>query len=312
VTPTGSLTTGETVPPTFTRASLNATEPAKATDEQSGIFGSTLKDLPIYRDPRIFETTTSSTFRIEDLADDPERSSIIVLRMPQADLEQLKPYVRLCLNDWLWRLMPPARSVGGRETRRHRRLFDLILEETAAAGNLEQLQKAAAYLRGLGGRITTVWQSSSQLEAIYGKLETISQNQGLHLWYAPEKQEDAEALSVALGEYSWVVKERNVSGDRMTIPGHLSENNRIETRRWLTPYEVKNLPSEKVIMFSQGLQGVEKQYCYDQNPDMLRKSQLPPPKESDVQRRVPFCITNMEAGRVWGRALQARHVAGAG
>src|ERR1035441_5669160 len=27
VTPTGSLTTGETVPPTFTRASLNATEP---------------------------------------------------------------------------------------------------------------------------------------------------------------------------------------------------------------------------------------------------------------------------------------------
>jgi hypothetical protein len=35
----------------------------------------------------------------------------------------------------------------------------------------------------------------------------------------------------------------------MTIPGHLSENNRIETRRWLTPYEVKNLPPEKVIMF---------------------------------------------------------------
>lgn len=267
---------------------------AKATDEQSGIFGSTLKDLPIYRDPRIFETTTSSTFRIEDLANDPERSSIIVLRMPQADLEQLKPYVRLCLNDWLWRLMPPARSVGGRETRRHRRLFDLILEETAAAGNLEQLQKAAAYLRGLGGRITTVWQSSSQLEAIYGKLETISQNQGLHLWYAPEKQEDAEALSVALGEYSWVVKERNVSGDRMTIPGHLSENNRIETRRWLTPYEVRNLPPEKVIMFAQGLQGVEQQYCYDKNPEMLRNSQLPPPKESDVCTRVPYCITNME------------------
>jgi hypothetical protein len=174
-------------------------------------------------------------------------------------------------------------------------LFDLILEETAAAGNLEQLQKAAAYLRGLGGRITTVWQSSSQLEAIYGKLETISQNQGLHLWYAPEKQEDAEALSVALGEYSWVVKERNVSGDRMTIPGHLSENNRIETRRWLTPYEVRNLPPEKVILFSQGLQGVEKQYWYDQNDDMQNNSQLPPPKESDVQRRVSFCITNMES-----------------
>src|ERR1700674_1542972 len=30
VTPTGSLTRGETVPPTFTRASLNATEPARA------------------------------------------------------------------------------------------------------------------------------------------------------------------------------------------------------------------------------------------------------------------------------------------
>jgi type IV secretory pathway TraG/TraD family ATPase VirD4 len=269
---------------------------AKAVDEKSGIFGSTLKDLPIYRDPRIFANTTSSTFRIEDLINDRERSSIIVIRMPQADLEQLKPYVRLVINDWLWRLMPRAITIGGRETRGIVRPWELWLEESSATGNMEQVQKAASFMRGLGGKIITVWQNSSQVEATYGKLETISQNQGLHLWYTPEKQEDAEALSVALGEYTTVVKERNVSGDRMTLAprGHLAESNRLETRRWLTPYEIKNLPNDQVIFFAQGLQGVIKQYWYDENPELLRRSQLPPPKESDVTTRVPFCITNME------------------
>jgi hypothetical protein len=149
-------------------------------------------------------------------------------------------------------------------------------------------------MRGLGGRITTVFQSETQVEATYGKLETIRQNQGLHLRFAPEKDEDAEALSKALGEYSWVVKERNISGDRVGIPGHLAEQNRIETRRWYTPFEVKGL-TDRVILFTQGLQGVEKQYCYDQNPTLEARSEMPPPKESDVQQRVPFCITNMEA-----------------
>jgi type IV secretory pathway TraG/TraD family ATPase VirD4 len=267
---------------------------AKAVDEKSGIFGSTLKDLPIYRDPRIFANTTSSTLRVEDLVNDPERSSIIVIRMPQADLEQLRPYVRLIINDWLYRLMPNAVSIGGRETRGIVRPWELWLEESAALANMEQVQKAASFMRGLGGKIITVWQNSAQVEATYGKLETISQNQGLHLWYTPEKQEDAEALSVALGEYSWVVKERNVSGDRMTIPGHLSENNRIETRRWFTPYEVRTLPADELFFFGRGIQGRIKQYWYDQNPELLRRSQLPVPKESDVCTRVPFCITNME------------------
>jgi type IV secretion system protein VirD4 len=154
---------------------------AKAVDEKSGIFGSTLKDLPIYRDPRIFANTTSSTLRVEDLVNDPERSSIIVIRMPQADLEQLRPYVRLIINDWLYRLMPNAVSIGGRETRGIVRPWELWLEESAALANMEQVQKAASFMRGLGGKIITVWQNSAQVEATYGKLETISQNQGLHL-----------------------------------------------------------------------------------------------------------------------------------
>jgi hypothetical protein len=48
---------------------------------------------------------------------------------------------------------------------------------------------------------------------------------------------DSELLSGILGKYSFVVKERNVTGNRMTIAPHdqLAEQNRIETRRWYTP-----------------------------------------------------------------------------
>jgi type IV secretory pathway TraG/TraD family ATPase VirD4 len=269
---------------------------SKADDERSGIYGSTLKDLPIYRDPRIVPNVTRSTFRIEDLVNDPKRSSVIYIRMTYADLEQLRPYVRLLLNDMLYRLMPPAVVIEGREARGNLREFMILLEESAALNKMEQIQKAASFMRGLGGKLVTVWQNRNQVEATYGKLETISQNQGLHLYYTPETKEESERLSEMLGETSFVVQERNVSGDRMTITprNHLAEQNRIETRRNYSPYEVRALPKDELFFFANGLQGRVRQYHYDENPEMLRRSQIPPPKESSVTARRPFCIINLE------------------
>jgi type IV secretory pathway TraG/TraD family ATPase VirD4 len=269
---------------------------AKARDEVSGIFGSALKDLPIYRDERIVRNVTRSTFRIEDVVNDPERSSIIYIRMTYADLEQLRSYVRLLINDLLYRLMPPAAVIDGREARGNLREFLILLEECASLQRMNQIQKAAAILRGLGGKLVCVWQNRNQLEATYGKLETISANQGLHLYYTPETKEESERLSEMLGETSIVVQHRNVSGDRMTIAprNQLAEQNAIETARHYSPSEVRALPNDELFFFAKGLQGRVKQYWYDKNPELQRRSKLPPPKECPVTATRPYCMINLE------------------
>jgi hypothetical protein len=66
--------------------------------------------------------------------------------------------------------------------------FTLILEQAAATDKLEQIQCAAAAYAGHGGKIITFWQNNAQVEATYGTMETISHNQGLHLYYTPERK----------------------------------------------------------------------------------------------------------------------------
>jgi type IV secretory pathway TraG/TraD family ATPase VirD4 len=270
---------------------------AKAADEVSGIFGSALKDLPIYRDERIVRNVTRSTFRIEDLVNDPERSSIIYIRMEYSHLEQLRSYVRLLINDLLYRLMPPAVVIEGREARGNLREFLILLEECASLQRMDQVQRAAAFLRGLGGKLVTVFQNRNQLEATYGKLETISANMGLEIYFTPQTKEESDRLSEMLGETSFVVQERNVSGDRMAVTprNHLAEQNRIETRRHYTPAEVRALPNDELFFFAKGLQGVVKQYRYDKSPELQRRAKIPPPKECPVTATRPYSMISLEA-----------------
>jgi type IV secretory pathway TraG/TraD family ATPase VirD4 len=269
---------------------------AKAKDEASGIFGSALKDLPIYRDERIVRNVTRSTFRIEDLVNDPGRSSIIYIRMTYADLEQLRSYVRLLVNDLLYRLMPPAVVIEGREARGNLREFLILLEECASLQRMNQIQKAAAFMRGLGGKLVCVFQNHNQLEATYGKLETISANMGLQMFYTPETKEESERLSEMLGETSVVVQHRNVSGDRMTIAprNQLAEQNAIETARHFSPSEVRALPNDELFFFAKGLQGRVHQYWYDKNPELQRRANILPPKECPVTATRPYCMINLE------------------
>jgi type IV secretory pathway TraG/TraD family ATPase VirD4 len=273
---------------------------AKAADEVSGIFGSALKDLPIYRDERIVRNVTRSTFRIEDVVNDPERSSVIYIRMTYSDLEQLRSYVRLLINDLLFRLMPPAVVRDGRETRGNLREFLILLEECAALQRMDQVQRAAAFMRGLGGKLVCVFQNRNQLEATYGRLETISANMGLQLYFKPETKEESERLSEMLGETSFVVKERNVSGDRMAVTprDHLAEQNRIETRRNYTPSEVRGLPDDQLFFFGKGQQGCVTQYWYDQNSELKRRAKIPLPKECPVTAKRPYSMIALE--QEWG------------
>jgi type IV secretory pathway TraG/TraD family ATPase VirD4 len=238
-----------------------------------------------------------STFRPSALANDPNHSSIIYIRMPAADIDQLRAYVRLLINSMLYDLLPPAITLDGREARGNLREFGLWLEESAALNRMEQIQRAASYMRGLGGKLITVWQNRNQIITTYGKEETISGNQGLHLHYTPETDDEAERLSKALGETSFVVQARDVSGDRMSLGprNHLSEANRIETRRNYTTYEVKALPSDELFFFAYGLQGRIHQYHYDKNPMMLQRSQIAPVTQSSITAERPLCLEHLES-----------------
>jgi type IV secretory pathway TraG/TraD family ATPase VirD4 len=269
---------------------------AKASDELSGVYGSIMQHLPIFNDPVLAANSMTSTFNIRQAMNDPNRSTAIYIRMSPADIDELRGYLRLLVNFLLYEILQRVVKIGGRSARGNLRAAVLWLEECAALNRLEQLQRAAAYARGLGCVLITIFQLRNQIETIYSEKETITGNQGLHLRYTPETHADAKALSEELGEFSKVVQERNVSGDRLALTprDHLAESNRIETRRWLSPSEVRRIPKTKVLFFAKGYQACVDQYRYDENPILQQRSEMPAPKASDVMTKRPWCMEHLE------------------
>ncbi len=54
-------------------------------------------------------------------------------------------------------------TIDGREARGNLREFGLWLEEAYALKRMETIKRSAAYMRGLGGKLITIWQNRNQI-----------------------------------------------------------------------------------------------------------------------------------------------------
>jgi len=274
-------------------ASVARAMQAKADDEKSGVFGSFIEFLAIYRSEVLRKHIAISTFSFKQLANS-ARAGIVYINVPAMKLDALRPYLRMLTRSALRELTESTDTIAGREVRGNYRSTILALDEVASLKHVEEIGTASGFLRGHGVQLWLFWQAVAQLHRLYGDDESITETIDVHLFGRPKTFSAAESISETLGRFSTIVLKRNVSGKRTASKDHVSENADITTRSILTPSEVMRFPTDRVIVFSKGLRINARKFNYYENPILQKRAELGAVVHSSVMKHVPFFISNLE------------------
>lgn len=268
---------------------------SKAAEEKSGVYGSFIEFLAIYRSEVLRKHISTSTFSFRGLANSP-KAGVVYISIPAMRLDAMRPYLRMLTRAALRELTESTSTIAGREVRGNIRSTIIALDEVASLKHVEEIGTASGFLRGHGVQLWLFWQATSQLRRLYGNDESISETMDVNLWGRPKTFDAAEEISEALGRFSTLVTKRNVSGKRASLGprDHVSENADITTRNILTASEVMRFPADRVIIFTKGLRINAKKFAYFLNPDLQKRAELGTVTESNVMKHVPFFISNLE------------------
>ncbi len=268
---------------------------AKADEEKSGVYGSFIEFLAIYRSDVLRKHIGKSTFSFKALANS-ARAGIVYINVPAMRLDHLRPYLRMLTRAALRELTESTGSIAGREVRGNVRSTVFALDEVAALKHVEELSSASGFLRGHGVILMLFWQAVSQLHRLYGPEESIRETIDVHIFGRPKTHEAAKLISDALGQFSALVTKRNVSGRRASLGprDHLAENADISTRSLLTPSEVMRHPKDRAIIFTGGLRIDARKFSYYLHPWLKQRAGLGTVTRSDVMAHRPLFLEQLE------------------
>jgi type IV secretion system protein VirD4 len=243
----------------------------KAPNERSGIISTVQGFLKIYRDPHIAAATSRSDFRIADLMNH-EKPLSLYLIVPVRDLDRVQPLVRLVLNQILKGLTPRM------EGQQPRRKLLLLLDELCVLGHMELLSKMLPFIAGYGIRAALIFQNLKQIEAAYGRDQSLVETCETLLALTPNRDDfqTGKYLSDLAGDTTVVTRHRSWNSGGTNI----SEQ---QTRRALiTPGEVLELPTTKALIYKRGAKPIlADQFVYFQDQSFDAWSKLDPPAQSD-------------------------------
>jgi type IV secretion system protein VirD4 len=266
----------------------------KSYNECSGVLSTAMSFLALYRDPLVARATATSDFTLRELREaDPPLSLYLVV--PPADKDRLKPLLRLILNQvartLTERLDPPTRQSS-------RRRLLLLIDEFPALGKLEVFQEALAYFAGYGLKAYLIAQDLTQLQAAYGRDDSIVSNCHVRIASAPNRIETAELLSKMAGSMTVRHTTRTYTGGRLD-PAlmHLMAAEQDTERRLLTPDEALRLPADDLLIFVAGHAPIDgKKIKYYNDKEFARRARLGAP--TTAHRRPPGPTTPIVADRL--------------
>jgi type IV secretion system protein VirD4 len=268
---------------------------AKAAEEKSGVYGSFIEFLAIYRSEVLRKHISASTFSFKKLANS-KKAGVVYINVPAMRLDALRPYLRMVTRSALRELTESTETISGREVRGNLRSTIIALDEVAALKHVEELSTASGFLRGHGVILMLFWQALNQLHRIYGNEESIRETIDVHIFGRPKTFEAAKLISDALGQFSTLITKRNVSGSRVSFGprDHLAEHADINTRNLLTPSEVMRFPKDRTIIFASGLRINAHKFAYYLNSWLQKRSELGSVVVSDVMTNRPFFLEHLE------------------
>jgi len=280
----------------------------KADKEFSGVLSSGTRALSVFADPLVDRSTSASDFRIQDLVNSDRPCSLYII-IPPPDRQRLRPLVRLLFTMITNRLMEKMDFGGagnGLKRNKHRMLF--LIDEFPSLGKLQSFAEALSFMAGYGLKAYLIAQDVRQIVESYGENESIVSNCHVRIAYAPNNEETAELLSRMTGNQT--IQKANISfsgGRAAPVQQQMSTSVEYVERALLTPDEVKRMKapektgsgdSEKItgpgdmLIFSAGARPIYgTQILYFKDPELLKRSRIPPPTTFPVLRKsVPVSI----------------------
>lgn len=293
----------------------------RAENERSSVLSTAMSFLSLYRDPLVARNVSRSDFKLSDLMNyeevaetvDPETGEVRVVRTPKPlslyivmraeDKHRLTPLMRLMINQIIRVLLRPTiEYVEGQEIAPHLQRLLLMLDEFPSFGRLDVFQEALAYIAGYGIKAYLIMQDTAQLQAAYGRDESITSNCHVRVAYAPNRIDTAKWLSDNSGVTTVITERISTSGARFgAFLTNVSRSYSEGSRALITPDEVSRLRAPvksadktkiisagDVLVFSAGHAPIKgEQSLYFLDPTFSARVKIRAPELSDTlqQRR---------------------------
>lgn len=218
----------------------------KSDREAAGVLSSAQRHTHFLDSPRLVESTSASDFRFADLK---ERPGTVFLCLPP---DRLDTYAR-----WLRLLVAQAVTDMARSPARPERPVLFLLDEFAALGRLEPVERAMGLMAGYGLQLWPILQDMHQLRALYGeRAGTFLSNAGVIQTFGVNDHATADMLSRTIGdttlEYATLSTSRGTGwGENRAGPSE-SVSTHVTARRLVTPDEIMRMPADTLLLLRQG------------------------------------------------------------
>ena len=257
---------------------------AKADKEMAGVVSTATANLSLYRDPVVSYNTGASDFRVADLMNRDEAVNLYLVVSP-ADIDRLRPLLRIFASQLLGRLTEKMEFGGGGTKASYKHRLLLMLDEFTSLGKLAIIERAIAYMAGYGVKGYFIVQDTKQLNGVYGQDNALMANCHVRIAYAPNLPETAEYLSKLAGTTTVVQKKKSISAGK----GGRSVSRSVQetARPLLTPDECLRLPGIRkehgrivpgdMLIFTAGNSPIYgRQILHFLDPVFLARASMPP------------------------------------
>lgn len=222
---------------------------AKSDREASGVLSSAQRHTHFLDAPRMSRVMARSDFAPAELK---ARTTTVFLVLPP---DRLDSYGR-----WLRLMVAQSLTAMARSAPRPPAPVLFLLDEFAALGRLEPVERAMGLMAGYGLQLWPILQDLHQLRSTYGtRAGTFLANAGVTQVFNVNDVDTASWVSKALGDATIAYETGSTGTSRMSLDWAGEGTSRTEgtsthlTRRaLLTPDEVRRLPLDRAILFLAG------------------------------------------------------------
>ena len=220
----------------------------KADREAASVLSNAQRHTHFLDSPRIAKCLARSDFAFSDLR---HRITSVFLVLPPNRMDAYSRWLRLLVSQALQDIardaeQPQSASEGNSERLKAPALF--LLDEFAALGRLEAVERAMGLMAGYGLQLWPILQDMSQLRDLYGeRAGTFIANAGVQQVFGVNDFETAKWLSQMIGQET-----AGFQTDSFKPGDGPSFSNNLTGRDLLTPDEIMQLPPERQLLRVQG------------------------------------------------------------
>jgi type IV secretion system protein VirD4 len=216
---------------------------SKSDREAAGVLSSAQRHTHFLDSPRIANVMGGSDFNFADLK---ERNATVFLILPP---DRLDTYAR-----WLRLLLAQSLSQMARSPARPERPVLFLLDEFAALGKLQPIERAMGLMAGYGLQLWPILQDIHQLRSLYSeRAGTFLSNAGVLQAFGVNDYETAEMLSKTMGKSTI---EYETQGESQSFGHHggmsVSKTQHLAARNLMDPNEIMKLEPSKMLLMMLG------------------------------------------------------------